>query len=221
MEEMYKFVVEQTFGTLQFHIEGKDVDMNGKWDVLDYATQIKDRYGIDVYDSPLDDVKKALTDNKLEVKQIENRARCVDKLWKNIRKDITGPAWLINTPKFISPLAKSNLQDNRTVQRFQPIIAGSEMGNGFSELNDPIDQLNRFVEQQDMREAGDNEAMMLDIDYIEMLEYGMPPACGWGYSERVFWVFEGVTAREGVPFPQLRSETDSTTREIYSEIKFL
>ena len=221
MEEMYKFVLEQAFGTLQFHIEGKDVDMNGKWDVLDYATQIKDRYGIDVYDSPLDDVKKALADNKLDVKQIENRARCVDKLWKNIRKDIPGPAWLINTPKFISPLAKSNLQDNRTVQRFQPIIAGSEMGNGFSELNDPIDQLNRFVEQQDMREAGDNEAMMLDIDYIEMLEYGMPPACGWGYSERVFWVFEGVTAREGVPFPQLRSETDSTTREIYSEIKFL
>lgn len=219
MEDMYKFVLEQTFGTLQFNIGGKDVDMNGKWDVLDYATQIKDRYGIDVYDSPIEDVKKALADNKLEVKQTENRARCIDKLWKNIRKDIAGPAWLVNTPKFISPLAKSNPGDDRTVQRFQPIIAGSEMGNGFSELNDPIEQLNRFVEQQNMREAGDSEAMMLDIDYIEMLEYGMPPACGWGYSERVFWVFEGVTAREGVPFPQLRAETDATTREIYSNVK--
>jgi len=61
---------------------------------------------------------------------------------------------------------------------------------------------------------------MLDIDYIEMLEYGMPPACGWGYSERVFWIFEGVTAREGVPFPQLRPEYDETTRSIYSDISF-
>lgn len=70
-----------------------------------------------------------------------------------------------------------------------------------------------------MREEGDAEAMMLDIDYVEMLEYGMPPACGFGLSERVFWVFEGVTAREGVPFPQLRHEIDGTTKDIYSDIK--
>ncbi len=69
-----------------------------------------------------------------------------------------------------------------------------------------------------MRDSGDEEAMMLDIDYVEMLEYGMPPACGWGISERVFWVFEGVTAREGVPFPQLRLEVDNTTREFYPEV---
>lgn len=220
MENMYRYVLEQTFGTLKFSVGGKDVDMSGKWEVWDYAMVIKERYNIDVYESSLDDVKKALADNKLEVKNTENRARGIDKLWKNIRKDVVGPVWLINTPKFISPLAKSNPDDDRTVQRFQPIIAGSELGNGFSELNDPIDQLNRFVEQQQMREAGDKEAMMLDIDYIEMLEYGMPPACGWGYSERVFWIFEGVTAREGVPFPQLRTEIDNTTREIYSNIKF-
>jgi lysyl-tRNA synthetase class 2 len=119
---------------------------------------------------------------------------------------------------FISPLAKTNQDNPNTVQRFQPIIAGSELGNGFSELNDPIDQLNRFMEQQNMRDAGDEEAMMLDIDFVEMLEYGMPPACGWGYSERVFWVFEGVTAREGVVFPQLRRDIDETTKAIYPEI---
>jgi lysyl-tRNA synthetase class 2 len=192
--------------------------MSGEWEVCDYATVIKDRYGIDVYESSLEDVKQALADYKLEVEQTENRARGIDKLWKNIRKDVTGPVWLVNTPKFISPLAKSNPHDDQTVQRFQPVIAGSELGNGFSELNDPVDQLNRFVEQQKMREAGDDEAMMLDIDYVEMLEYGMPPACGWGYSERVFWIFEGVTAREGVPFPQLRTEYDNTTREIYPDV---
>lgn len=218
MENMYKNVLEKTFGTLQFHLNGKDIDMSGEWEIWDYATIIKDRYNIDVYASTLDEVKQALRDNKLEVEQTENRARGIDKLWKNIRKDVSGPVWLINTPKFISPLAKSN-PDGQSVQRFQPIIAGSELGNGFSELNDPVDQLNRFVEQQSMREAGDDEAMMLDIDYVEMLEYGMPPACGWGYSERVFWIFEGVTAREGVPFPQLRAEIDNTTRDIYPGIK--
>lgn len=218
MEDMYKNVLEQTFGTLKFHLNGMEVDLNSEWEVWDYATVIRDRYGIDVHNSSLDEVKKALADNKLEVAQSENRARGIDKLWKNIRKDVAGPVWLINTPKFISPLAKSLSDDDRVVQRFQPIIAGSELGNGFSELNDPIEQLNRFVEQQNMRESGDTEAMMLDIDFVEMLEYGMPPACGWGFSERVFWIFEGVTAREGVPFPQLRSEIDNTTREIYPDI---
>lgn len=219
MEGLYKYVLQQTFGTLQFTLNGVFIDMSGTWEVWDYAMVIKERYGIDVYESSLDEVKKALSDNRLEVEQTENRARGIDKLWKNIRKDVAGPVWLINTPKFISPLAKSNPNDDRTVQRFQPVIAGSELGNGFTELNDPIDQLDRFLEQQAMREAGDSEAMMLDIDFIEMLEYGMPPACGWGYSERVFWIFEGVTAREGVPFPQLRTEYDGTTREIYPDVK--
>lgn len=220
MEDMYKTVLQETFGTLQFKLKGFDVDMSGTWEVWDYVTVIKDRYAIDVYESSLDEVKKALTDNKLEVEQTENRARSIDKLWKNIRKDVAGPIWLVNTPKFISPLAKSNPDNEQTVQRFQPVIAGTELGNGFSELNDPIDQLDRFVEQQGMREAGDDEAMMLDIDFVEMLEYGMPPACGWGYSERVFWIFEGVTAREGVPFPQLRVEYDGTTYDTYPNIKF-
>lgn len=218
MEEMYTYVLERTFGTLQFELNGKQIDMSGKWEVWDYATVIKERYGIDVYESSLDDVKKALSDNKLEVEQTENRARGIDKLWKNVRKDVAGPVWLINTPKFISPLAKASPDDERVVQRFQPIIAGSELGNGFSELNDPLDQLDRFKEQQAMRDAGDDEAMMLDIDFVEMLEYGMPPACGWGYSERVFWVFEGVSAREGVPFPQLRHDIDETTKSVYSDL---
>jgi len=69
-----------------------------------------------------------------------------------------------------------------------------------------------------MRNAGDEEAQMLDIDFIEMLEYGMPPACGFGFSERVFWTLENISAREGVPFPQLRQEADSVTKAIYPEV---
>jgi lysyl-tRNA synthetase class 2 len=221
MTDMYKFVLQATFNTLEFELDGKKIDMSGEWEVWDYATIIKERFNIDVHNASLDEVKKVLLENKLEVEQTENRARGIDKLWKHIRKDVVGPVWLINTPTFISPLSKTNPDDDNTVQRFQPIIAGSELGNGFSELNDPIDQLHRFVEQQNMRDGGDDEAMMLDIDYVEMLEYGMPPACGWGFSERVFWIFEGVTAREGVPFPQLRQDIDPTTKEIYPDLKLI
>ncbi len=221
MEDLMKYVLKGTFGTLQFKLgSGKfDVDLDKKWERWDYAETIQKRYGIDIFNCTIDDVKKALTDNKLEVEQTENKARGIDKLWKNIRKDVTGPIWLINTPLFISPLAKKNSDRPETTQRFQAVIAGSELTNDFSELNDPIDQLNRFKEQQAMREAGDDEAMMLDIDFVEMLEYGMPPACGFSYSERLFWIFEGVSAREGVVFPQLRTEFDGTTREIYPDIK--
>ena len=219
MEVMYKDVLQKTFGTLQFQLGKFKVDMSGEWEVWDYAEVIRKHYGIDVYNTTIEEVAAKLKEHGLEVEKTDSIPRGIDKLWKNIRKDVAGPVWLVNTPKFISPLSKTNPDNPQTVERFQPIIAGSELGNGFSELNDPIDQLNRFIEQQQMRDAGDDEAMMLDIDFVEMLEYGMPPACGWGYSERVFWIFEGVTAREGVPFPQLRSEIDETTRAMYPQVK--
>lgn len=220
MTKMYKYVLEETFGITKFKIGNFDIDISGTWEEWDYAEVIKKHYDIDVYNCTIEQVKTALKKHNLEVEKTENLARGIDKLWKNIRKDVAGPVWLVNTPLFISPLSKSNPENEHTAQRFQPVIAGSELGNGFSELNDPIDQLDRFVEQQNMRDSGDEEAMMLDIDYVEMLEYGMPPACGWGYSERVFWIFEGVSAREGVPFPQLRAEIDDVTKGIYPEVKF-
>lgn len=106
---------------------------------------------------------------------------------EKIRKTVAGPAFLINHPKYISPLAKAKIEELHIAERFQPIIAGSELGNGWSENNNPLDQLKDFLEQQKMRDAGDAEAQWLDIDYVEMLEYGMPPTFGWGHSERVFW----------------------------------
>lgn len=218
MEDMYKYVLKETFGTLKFNIKGFDIDMGRAWEVWDYAEVIAKYYDIDVYNTTIEEVTKKLKENNLEVKKTDSIPRGIDKLWKNIRKDVAGPVWLVNTPKFISPLAKSNVDNPLAVERFQPVIAGTELGNGYSELNDPIDQLNRFTEQQAMRDAGDDEAMMLDIDFVEMLEYGMAPTCGWGYSERVFWTFEGVTAREGVPFPHLKHEIDESTKAIYSNL---
>ena len=219
-EEMFKYVLKETFGTLQFTLGNFNVNLDQKWEEWDYAETIEKRYGINPYNCTLEQVKEALKENNLEVEQTENKARGIDKLWKNIRKDVTGPIWLVNTPTFISPLAKTHPNHPEMTQRAQVVIAGSELCNMFSELNDPIDQLDRFMEQQNMRDAGDDEAMMLDIDFVEMLEYGMPPACGMGYSERVFWIFEGVTAREGVPFPQLKHEISEITKDIYPRINF-
>jgi lysyl-tRNA synthetase class 2 len=218
--DLFRYIIERAFGTLQFKLGKFDVDLSKDWEELDYAETIKKHYGIDPFDCTLAEVKTSLKDHKLEVEKADNKARGIDKLWKNIRKDIAGPVWLVNTPTFISPLSKVNPDRPETTQRFQAVVAGTEISNGFSELNDPLDQLERFKEQQKMRDAGDEEAMMLDIDYVEMLEYGMPPACGLGFSERVFWIFEGVSAREGVPFPQLRHEIDATTKTIYPDIKF-
>lgn len=220
MEEMYRYVLQETFGTLQFKLGEFEIDMAAEWEIWDYAETIHKHYQIDVEESSMDEIKAVLKKHDLEVEKSDNRARSIDKLWKNIRKTVAGPVWLVNTPKFISPLAKTNPDNPLATERFQSVIAGSELGNGYSELNDPVDQLERFLEQQAMRDSGDDEAMMLDIDFVEMLEYGMPPTCGWGYSERVFWIFEGVTARQGVPFPQLRHEIDQVTRKIYPQIKF-
>lgn len=220
MTDMYRHVLQTTFGTLQFKLGDFDVDLNKEWEEWDYVETIQTRYGIDPLTTTIAEVAAKLKEHKLEVEKTENIARGIDKLWKNIRKDVAGPIWLVNTPLYISPLAKANPDRPETTQRFQAVVAGSELCNGFSELNDPQEQLQRFLEQQNMRDAGDDEAMMLDIDFVEMLEYGMPPACGLGFSERVFWIFEGVTAREGVPFPQLRHEIDEVTKTIYPDVKF-
>jgi len=217
-EEMFKQVLSGTFNSLKFNINNMSVDIAVEWQQWDYATVISQHYdGLDIYNCSLSQVKEQLAKHHLEVAKSENKARGIDKLWKNIRKDVVGPIWLVNTPTFISPLAKTNPDNPANTQRFQAVIAGTEISNGFSELNDPIEQYNRFLEQQKMRNEGDEEAMMMDIDFVEMLEFGMPPACGLGFSERVFWLFEGVSAREGVPFPHMRYEVDQTTKEIYKE----
>jgi lysyl-tRNA synthetase class 2 len=137
----------------------------------------------------------------------ENRERLTDTLWKYCRKNISGPAFLVNHPKLVSPLAKAN-EDGKTVQRFQPIIAGLEVGNGFSELNDPVDQKERFEKQQELLKGGDSEAMMEDPEFVEMLEHGMPPTCGFGFGERLFAVLADKPLRELQTFPLMRPKND-------------
>lgn len=217
-EAMLKHIIKSTWGKLNFSINGKDVNLDQQWPRISYADIMRDRFNIDVFNPDNNQLKDILKQHKAYVTEDMNVNRALDGVWKIIRANEAGPFWLIHEPIAISPLAKVHPDDPRVSQRVHPIIGGSELGNGFSELNDPLDQLHRFLEQQAMRDAGDDEAMMLDIDYVEMLEYGMPPTFGWGHSERLFWLFEGVTAREGVIFPQLRNEVDDVTRSVYPEV---
>lgn len=219
-ERMMKYVAEKTWGTLQFeNVNGFKIDLSNPWPRVEYADIMKKEYDVDAFHPDLEQLLAILKSEGVELDGEINVNRALDNVWKLIRKRTAGPIWMIHEPVEISPLAKVSPEDSRVTQRFHPVIAGSELGNGFSELNDPIDQLDRFVRQQSLRDAGDDEAMMLDIDYVEMLEYGMPPACGWGNSERNFWYFEGVTAREGVPFPQLKYEIDEVTKSVYPNVK--
>lgn len=219
-EELFKFVMKKVYGTLKFNVRGFEVDLEPKWGVKTFEELMKERYeGIDIYKDSEDSLNQRIKKAGVDLGEEVNRSRAVDNLWKLIRKDIAGPVFVIGIPKFFSPLSKTDEQDERVVERFFPVICGSELANAFTELNDPQDQLARFVEQQQLRDGGDEEAQMLDIDFIEMLEYGMPPAFGLGLSERVFWFFEGVTAKEGVPFPQIKTEYEKLTLDIYSDIR--
>lgn len=221
-EQMIRFIADRTWGTRQFTLaDGTSVDfgLDGEhFPRISFVDVLRDEFQIDVFTSPIEEIAAKLKEHGLEVEKQDNRQRSLDKLWKKFRKTLSGPAFLVDMPTFMQPLAKTQPGNPELTEQFNLVFGGSEMCKAFSELNDPIDQYNRFLEQQQMRDSGDEEAQMMDIDYVEALEYAMPPACGLGFSERVFWSLEGVTAREGVPFPQLRSEIDPTTLDIYPEI---
>jgi len=205
VEEMYKHIAKKTFGTLKFKIHGHEVDLGKKWEKYDYASMISKYTKVNILEASLPEMEKALQNLKVEYdKKGFNRVRAMDTLWKYCRKKIGGPGFLIHQPIELDPLAKKSEKDPRFSQRFQVIIAGSEVGKGYSELNDPLDQASRFAEQQKLREAGDEEAQMTDQDFVEAMEHGMPPTCGFGVSERLFSFLMDKPGRECQIFPLMR-----------------
>jgi len=207
VEEMYKYIAEKTFGTLKFKIKGFDVDLGGKWEKYDFVELIKEKTGIDIFSANINEIESKLKELKIEYdRKGFNLNRAIDSLWKYCRKQIGGPGFLINVPVMLEPLAKRMEKNKNIVERFQVIIAGSENGKGFSELNDPIDQMERFTEQAKLREGGDEEAQMMDGEFVEALEYGMPPTCGFGLSERLFSFFADKPVRECQIFPFMKSK---------------
>jgi lysyl-tRNA synthetase class 2 len=204
VEELYKEVAQKTFNTQKFDIGEFSVNLGKKWETIDYAETIQEKLGIDIFAASDADLRTKLAKLGISPTVHGSRRHLVDLLWKQVRHSISGPVFLIGHPVEVSPLAKREESDPRKVERYQVIIAGSEVGNGYSELNDPLDQAQRFAEQQRLREGGDLEAQMYDYDFVRALEYGMPPVTGFGVSERLFAFLANKPVRECVLFPLLK-----------------
>lgn len=202
VREMYIKIAQEVFGTTTFTTRGHTFNLADEWKEIDYVGEIKKQTGIDILTASEKDMASKLQDLKVEYDG-KNKERLIDTLWKYCRKNIAGPAFLVNHPTIVAPLAKS-IPGEKSVQMFQPILGGSEMGRGYSELNDPIDQKERFDLQQKLIDAGDDEAMMADDEFVEMLEHGMPPTCGFGFGERLFAFLADKPIRELQMFPLMR-----------------
>ena len=213
VQELYKTLAKETFGTTKFERNGLKFDLAKKWEIIDYAAEIKRQTKMDVFKASKSDIESKLDELKQEYNKNLDKPRLIDLLWKYCRKKINGPAFLTGQLVEVSPLAKRNPKDPRKVEQFQVILAGSEVGNGYSELNDPLDQEDRFKEQQKMKESGDTEAHSHDFEFVEALKYGMPPTCGFGVSERLFAFLEGKPIRETVIFPLMKPLHSKTEKE--------
>lgn len=204
VEEMYKTIAKEVYGRTKFKVGEHEFDLSKKWEKIDYADTIKKETGIDIWKASDAQIKTKLDELRIEYSRNDSHTHLIDSLWKYCRRKISGPVFLTGQPVDVSPLAKRNPKDIRKVEQFQIILAGSEMGNGYSELNDPFDQESRFKEQQKMKDEGDSEAQSHDFEFVEALKYGMPPTCGFGISERLFAFLEGKPIRETVIFPLMK-----------------
>ena len=209
VQKLYKKVIEKTTGSLQMTRGGQTVDWSGKWPLVDYFTIFKEKTGLDLNKVTDAQLKEYAAKNGVDVNLHSGKGRLIDAIFKSIRKTLIQPCFLVNPPVEVEPLAKRLKSGNNKVARFQIVAGGTELGKGFSELNDPIDQRARFEEQMKLREQGDKEAQTMDDDFVEALEYGMPPTAGFGISERLFAVLMDKPIRETVFFPTMRPRKSS------------
>ncbi len=203
-KEMYRRVTKAVMGSSKFTTRGFEIDMDKEWEIYDFETIIEEKMGINVFSATKEDVIAKLEENKVVYDPKVGYWRLVDVLWKVVRKELAGPGFLVGQPVQLNPLPRRLKGDNRKVAQMQIVLAGSEMGNGYTELNNPLDLEERFNEQRVLGEEGDDEAHEHDETFIEALRYGMPPAFGFGVSERLFSVMMDKPIRECVLFPLMK-----------------
>jgi len=216
IQEMYQVVIKETFGTLQTTSKGQTIDWSGNWPRIEYTKLLDDKWGVDTNLMSVADLYALAEKLNVKVEPNLGKGRLLDYLYKKtIRPELLQPMFVMNHPVEVEPLAKRIPSQPDHVQRMQILAMGSELGKGFSELNDPLDQRARFEEQMKLREAGDEEAQMMDEDYVEALEYGMPPTAGFGISERLFSMLVDRPVREMVFFPTMKPmDTSVITSEV-------
>ncbi len=214
LERMYSALVLELTGSLQLSYQGQTLDFTPPWPRVDYTGELASRAGIDfdVLDEPR---LRAWTAQRHPPKEDEPALaeqpfnHLLDKLYDiHVEPHLVGPVFVMDHPLVISPLAKKHRERPGLTERFEPVAVGMELGNAFSELNDPLDQRQRFELQQYLREAGDEEAHRVDEDFLAALEYGMPPTGGLGLGiDRLAMLLADVPSiRDVILFPLLRPE---------------
>lgn len=207
-EDLFKKIVFEVTGGYETEYEGHKINWKNDFKPVDYFTEFKKETGIDLNeDVSVADLMKKAEELGIKYEKKYGKGRMIDTIYKKtVRQKLIQPCILLGQPIEISPFAKRHPKNPKKTLRFQIIAGGSELYNAFAELNDPIDQKNRFLEQMKLRAAGDREALMIDEDFIEALEYGMPPAFGVGMSERFFAFIMNKSVRETVIFPPMREK---------------
>ncbi|OGB74135.1 lysine--tRNA ligase [candidate division Kazan bacterium RBG_13_50_9] len=210
-EGMLGGVVKKIFGSTRVQYGGRTINFATPWPVKSLRELIKKETGVDIDEyNTAHALQKAIQGAKIRLtyKGRAGRGKLIDELYKEtVRPKLTSPVFVIDHPLDISPLAKRQVKSPQKVQRFQLVVAGMEVVNAFSELNDPLDQRERFREQAQERRAGDKEAHSMDEDFVKALEYGMPPTAGWGMGvERLVAILtDADSIREAVLFPFVKS----------------
>ncbi len=209
-EEMLAYVVQEVTGGLTITWQGHEIDFTPPWPRIPLREAILEASGID-YDAypDADSLRQAMREKGIDAPTEASRGKLIDKLLSHfVEPYLIQPTFLIDYPLDVSPLAKRKPGTKDVVERFEGFVAGMEICNAFSELNDPLDQLERFLAQGRALEAGDKEATPVDMDYINALSYGMPPAGGFGMGIDRFTMIltDQDNIREVILFPHLRPE---------------
>ena len=207
VEELFESVCQSVFGTLEFTFEGKQIVFNRPWKRIKYVEAIKDKTGVDVISASENDLKSLAKNIGIEVSGLHSKAKLIDEIFsQEIEPELIQPTFVVDYPLSLSPLAKKHRSKEGLVERFEGYVAGREICNAFSELNDPIDQRKRFEDQVKMREAGDEEAHQVDEDFIRSMEYGMPPMAGLGIGiDRLVMLLTNQSSiRDVIFFPQMK-----------------
>lgn len=207
-EQMISSLVQDIMGSQKIIYQGQHIDFTPPWKRISISDAIKNKTKIDILQvTDEKQLSSEISKKGYSVGKHANYAKLVDDLFKDsVMKFIVQPTFIINHPVELEPLAKKSARDPRVVERFQPIVAGRELLKAYSELNDPVDQLQRFQDQQLLRDRGDDEAQFIDKDFVEALEYGMPPTAGWGMGidRFVALLANAISLREVIIFPLMK-----------------
>lgn len=224
-EGMYQTIAKEVIGKMNYNFGGYEISLEGPWKRISMTDAIKEITGIDfkAKDMTLEKALELAEEHHIEVQEHEKSYGHIVNLFfeKYVEETLIQPTFLYGHPIEISPLTKKNPEDPRFVDRFELFIAGKEFANAYTELNDPVDQLERFEAQLAERDLGNDEANDIDMDFVEALEYGMPPAGGIGYGiDRLCMLFlEQESIRDVLLFPTMKTINDSNKKDEESGAK--